>query len=68
MADADGFDWDSAVVRQDTRMNYPEPRFEAKEYIGNRVHVRVFCLRGDAVRIISLRKANRREELSYAKA
>ncbi|HHW4671280.1 MAG TPA: BrnT family toxin, partial [Xylella fastidiosa subsp. multiplex] len=42
------------------------PRFEAKGYIGNRLHVMVFCLRGDAVRVISLRKANSREVRSYA--
>jgi uncharacterized DUF497 family protein len=29
--------------------------------------VMVFCLRADAVRVISLRKANKREEQRYAK-
>ncbi|RWA38841.1 hypothetical protein XfCFBP8082_12310, partial [Xylella fastidiosa subsp. fastidiosa] len=65
-ADADGFEWETAVVREDTRKQYAEPRFEAKGYIGNRLHVMVFCLRGDAVRVISLRKANSREVRSYA--
>lgn len=49
------------------RQLYAEPRFEAKGYIGDRLHVMVFCLRADAVRVISLRKANKREEVSYAK-
>ena len=44
-----------------------DPRFEATGYIGNRLHVMVFCLRTDAVRVISLRKANKREEKIYAK-
>ncbi|AAF84371.1 BrnT family toxin [Xylella fastidiosa] len=66
LADADGFEWETAVVREDTRKQYAEPRFEAKGYIGNRLHVMVFCLRGDAVRVISLRKANSREVKSYA--
>ncbi len=66
LADADGFEWETAVVREDTRKQYAEPRFEAKGYIGNRLHVMVFCLRGDAVRVISLRKANSREVRSYA--
>lgn len=67
LADADGFEWETAVVREDTRRQYAEPRFEAKGYIGDRLHVMVFCLRVDAVRVISLRKANQREEKSYAK-
>ena len=29
LADADGFEWASAVVREDTREQYAEPRFEA---------------------------------------
>ncbi|MBK9345248.1 MAG: BrnT family toxin [Burkholderiales bacterium] len=44
-----------------------EPRFETTDYIGNCLHVMVFCLRTDAVRVISLRKANKREEKIYAK-
>jgi uncharacterized DUF497 family protein len=28
----------------------------------------VYCLRGDVVRVISLRRANKREENRYAKA
>lgn len=30
LADANGFEWDTAVVREDTRKQYAEPRFEAK--------------------------------------
>ncbi|MFZ2854460.1 MAG: BrnT family toxin [Rhodocyclaceae bacterium] len=66
LADTDGFEWETAVVREDTRRQYAEPRFEAKGYIGERLHVMVFCLRADAVRVISLRKANPREVESYA--
>lgn len=68
LADAEDFEWETAVVREDTRKRYAEPRFEAKGYIGNRLHVMVFCLRAEAVRVISLRKANKREETSYARA
>lgn len=67
LADADGFEWEAAVVREDTRKRYAEPRFEAKGYIGDRLHVMVYCLRADAVRVISLRKANAREVNDYAK-
>lgn len=67
LVDADGFEWETAVVREDTRKPYAEPRFQATGYIGDRLHVMVFCLRAYSVRVISLRKANKREEMSYAK-
>ena len=65
--DADGFEWETAVVREDTRKQYAEPRFEATGYIGDRLHVMVFCLRAETVRVISLRKANSREGKDHAK-
>lgn len=49
----------------DTRKRYTEQRFEATALIGDRLHVMVYCLRGDACRIISLRKANAREVKCY---
>ena len=60
------FEWETAVIRVDTRKSYPEQRFEAIGYIENRLHVMVYCLRVDVVRVISLRKANLREEKRYA--
>ncbi len=66
LADAEGFEWETAVVHEDTRKQYAEPRFQATGYIGDRLHVMVFCFRADAVRVISLRKANPREVKSYA--
>lgn len=67
LVEADGFDWETAVVDEDTRKLYAEPRFEAKGFIGERLHVMVYCLRADVVRVISLRKANAREVKDYAK-
>ncbi len=61
LADATGFEWETAVVREDARKQYPEQRFEANGLIGERLYVMVYCLRADAVRVISLRKANPRE-------
>jgi hypothetical protein len=66
LADATRFEWDCAVIREDTRKQYPEQRFEAMGYIGERLHVMIFCRRNDALRVISLRKANKREENRYA--
>jgi uncharacterized DUF497 family protein len=43
-------------------------RLEAIGYIGDRLHVVIYSLRADVVRIISLRKANAREVKRYAEA
>lgn len=42
LVDAEGFEWETAVVHEDTRKQYAEPRFQAAGYIGNRLHVMVF--------------------------
>lgn len=66
LADAEDFEWETAVVHEDIRKPYAETRFQTAGYIGNRLHVMVFCLRADAVRVSSLRKANPRGVKSYA--
>ena len=66
LVDAEGFEWDTAVVHEDARKRYAEPRFQTMGYIGERLHVMVYCLRANAVRVISLRKANVREVKRYA--
>ena len=67
LSEVDDFDWETALISEDRRQAYAEPRFEAKGYVGERLCVMVFCLRASAVRVISLRKANLREVKSYAK-
>jgi uncharacterized DUF497 family protein len=62
------FEWDNAVVWPDTRREYGEERMCAIGYIGLRLHFVAFVDRGDVRRIISLRKANQREEGRYAEA
>ncbi len=59
-------EWDSAVVWLDQRSNYLESRFNAIAYIGLRLYCVCFTDRDDTRRIISLRKANRREVTRYA--
>jgi len=60
------FDWKTAQIENDERFDYPETRFKATGYIGQRLYVVIFCVRSDSKRIISLRKANKREERHYA--
>ncbi len=62
----EGFDWASAQTQPDHRHDYGEPRWIAYGLIGDRVHVVIFTLRGQRRRLISLRKANRREVLTWA--
>lgn len=57
------FDWETAIINPDNRTS--EPRWVAYGFIGVRLYVVVFTERGDNIRIISLRKANRREEKHY---
>ena len=66
--EADGFEWETAIVKVDSRHQYGEARLEAMGLIDARLYVLVFTLRETAVRIISLRKANSREVKRYAAA
>lgn len=55
------FDFATAKVWQDTRKNYPEPRFLALGYFSRRLHVLCFTPAAGGIRVISFRKANQRE-------
>ncbi len=57
------FEWDTAVIESDER--HDEPRWVAKGFIGTVLHTVVFTEREDTLRIISLRKATRKEARGY---
>lgn len=61
----EGFHWDGALTVEDTRGEYGEPRFVSIGLIGDRHHVAVWTQRDDGIRLISLRKANKREVRIY---
>jgi uncharacterized protein len=61
-------DWDAAFTVEDTRADYAEVRFVTMAPINGRLCVFARCRRGDALRVISLRKANERERSRYEKA
>lgn len=65
---ANEFEWETALVAVDSRHAYGETRFTAVGLIGDRVYVMVFNLRETSVRIISLRRANKRELKHYENA
>ena len=60
-------DLETAVTVEDARTDYGERRVRLFGYIDGRFHVAVITYRGDKVRVISLRRANRREERTHAK-
>ena len=59
------FEWSSALIVEDSRKDYGEPRFQALGFIGKRLHALEFTPRAGLVHVISLRKANRREVKRY---
>jgi uncharacterized DUF497 family protein len=59
------FDFDTATVIEDRRFAYPEARYVATGFIGERLYVVCFTPLPDGIRVISLRKANKREVAKY---
>ena len=66
LALASEFEWDDAVTWEDVRRPYGEARKVAIGYIGLRLYVVVYVDRDGDRRVISLRKANKREVDFYA--
>ncbi len=53
--------WETALLQEDRRKDYCETRVRVLAWLGDRLHVAVITMRGDAVHVISFRKANRKE-------
>ena len=53
------------IEREDTRTSYRETRLEVIGMVGEQVLVVIYTPRADRIRIISARKANRRERGAY---
>jgi uncharacterized DUF497 family protein len=64
---AEEFDWSSALIVEDRRIDYEERRYQALGSIGEHLHMLVFTPRGGTVHVISLRRANQRERTRYAR-
>lgn len=58
---AANFDFSTALIQQDERRPYPEPRFVAIGLVDQRLHVLCFTPTEAGIRVISFRKANPRE-------
>ncbi len=62
---AGDFDFETAVVVVDTRRDYGEVRFRALGWLDDRLCALVFTRVTRGIRVISFRKANRREVKRY---
>ena len=60
------FDFATAVTVEDKRLDYGEVRFRALGWIDDELHALVFTFRDNSIRVISLRRANRKERMIYA--
>jgi uncharacterized DUF497 family protein len=56
-----GLAWETAILQEDRRKDYGETRVRVLAQLGQRLHVAVITMRGEAVHVISFRKANRKE-------
>lgn len=63
-ADVVFLDWENALVVKDNRFDYGETRYSAL-VMGERLYAVAFTYRNNAMRVISFRKANKREERRY---
>jgi uncharacterized DUF497 family protein len=61
------FDFLGATIKVDDRVDYGETRLIAVGFLEQRLHVLCFIETGaDSIRVISFRKANKKEQRKYA--
>lgn len=60
-------EWHNAILWRDIRKEYAENRECALAPLEGRIYFVTFTVRGRNVRIISFRKANKREVINYEK-
>lgn len=68
LIEAKKLDWDTAFEKLDDRQDYNEDRYVGLGFIGHRLYCVVYVDRDEARRIISLRKATKREVEYYVEA
>ena len=59
------FEWATAAVVPDRRVDYGEARFRAYGRLDGRAYVVIFTMRGEVYRIVSFRRANGRERAEH---
>ena len=61
-------DWPNAITMFDTRRDYGETRLQVFAMLGGRLHMALVTRRGEAVHVISFRKANGKKVRRYGQA
>ncbi|OGT25664.1 MAG: hypothetical protein A3I77_04585 [Gammaproteobacteria bacterium RIFCSPLOWO2_02_FULL_42_14] len=61
------FEWETTLTCRDERRDYPEIRYIAIGYLSERLHVLCFTPIDSGIRVISFRRANKREIKRYEK-
>ena len=61
-------DWETALILTDDRKDYPEKRYVSAAMLKDRLHILCFTPIPDGIRVISFRKANKREVKAYEEA
>jgi len=61
-------DWDRAIIDEDMRKDYEELRLLILAPLNGRLHALVATPRGRDLRVISFRKANKKEIRKYGKS
>lgn len=64
---AEELEWHTAMVSEDRRRDYGETRLQVLALLDGRLYAVVVTPRGEDLRVISLRKANKREVTRYGK-
>lgn len=59
------FEWETAFIGFDDDLTYGEERMKAYGFIGPKLHVFIYVERGDKIRAISLRHAEKQEKRRY---
>jgi len=67
LAEAAKVDWGEALEQLDDRCDYGEERYKALVFIDGLLYSVIYVDRGGSRRILSLRKANRREYADYGR-
>lgn len=60
-------EWATALVMEDVRKDYGETRLQVFALMDGRLYAAVVTPRGNDLRVISFRKANRKEVTQYGK-
>jgi uncharacterized protein len=58
-------EWETALVVEDIRKDYGETRLQVLALMDGRLYAVVVTPRGENLRVISFRKANRKEAIRY---